>query len=174
MSKLALPDTRFSKAVDPLIARIGIAASWIWVLLLTMIVVNVILRYAFGEGRIEFEELQWHLYSLAFLFGIGYTLMTDTHIRVDVLHERMRPRLKAWIELYGLLLCVLPFIVLVLIYSVPFVVVSYQISEVSQAPGGLPYRWLMKAMLPAAFVVLLLAALSRLTRVWVFLFGGRA
>lgn len=171
MSGFVLPKTRVSRFVDPIIARIGIAASWLWLLLLVVIIANVVLRYAFGEGRIEFEELQWHLYSVAFLFGLGYTLMRDSHIRVDVLYERMRPRTQAWIEFYGLLLCVLPFVVLVLVFSVRFVSVSYDISEVSQSPGGLPYRWLIKAMLPAGFVVLLFAALSRLTRVWVFLFG---
>lgn len=174
MSGLSLPQTRVSKIVDPMIARIGLAASWLWVVLLVVIISNVILRYAFGEGRIEFEELQWHLYSAAFLFGIGYTLMRDSHIRVDVIHERMRPRLQAWIELYGLLLCVLPFIALVLVFSVRFVSVSYEIAEVSASPGGLPYRWLIKAMLPAAFVVLLLAAMSRLTRVWAYLFGNKS
>jgi len=171
MNGETLPQTRLSKLADPLIARIGIAVSWVWVVLLFIIVLNVVLRYAFGEGRIEFEELQWHLYSLGFLFGIGYAVVTDSHIRVDVFHERMRPRSQAWIELYGLVLFVLPFIALVLVYSVRFVAVSYDISEVSQAPGGLPYRWLMKAVLPASFLVLLLASVSRLSRVWVYLFG---
>ena len=173
MAAYSLPQTRLSKIVDPLIARIGIAASWIWVLLLAVVVLNVVLRYVFGEGRIEFEELQWHLYSVAFLIGISYAFMTDSHIRVDVLHEGFRPRIKAWIELYGIILLLLPFVVMMLIYSVPFTAVSFGVSEVSSSPGGLPYRWLIKAMLPIAFALMLAAALSRLSRVWSFLFGDR-
>ena len=71
-------------------------------------------------------------------------------------------------------LALLPFIALVLWFSLPFVQQSWILGEVSQAPGGLPYRWLIKAMLPAGFLLLLLAALSRLSRVWAYLFGDRA
>lgn len=170
-----LPDTRVSRIIDPALAAIGRAISWVWLILLVIIVVNVVLRYAFGEGRIEFEEIQWHLYSAGFLLGLSYAYISDAHIRVDVLHERLHPRTRAWIELYGIVVLLLPFITLVLIYSVPFVVQSYQVGEVSQAPGGLPFRWLMKAVLPAGFLLLLLAVISRLSRVWSFLFlGGEA
>ncbi len=167
-----LPHTAFSRRVDPLLAGIGRCASWIWLVLLGIIVLNVLLRYAFGEGRIEFEEVQWHLYSIGFLLGLSYAYESDVHIRVDVLHERFGERTRAWIELYGILLLLLPFILLVLIFSVGFVAESFAVGEVSQAPGGLPYRWLIKAALPLGFLLLLLAAISRLTRVWALLFSG--
>ena len=137
---------------------------------MAIILVNVILRYAFGEGRIEFEEIQWHIYATGFLLGLGYALQADKHIRVDVLHERFSPALKAWIELYGLLLLALPFFAVVLIYSAPFVRASFGLGEVSVSPSGLPYRWAVKAMLPLGFGLLLLATVSRLSRVWTFLF----
>jgi len=168
---MQLPQTRFSRAVDGAIRRIGDAIAWIWLLLLSVIVCNVLLRYAFGEGRIEFEELQWHLYSVGMLLGLSYCYSADAHIRVDVLHERFSPRLQAWIELYGILLLLLPFITLVLVYSVPFVLDSYRLGEVSASPGGLPLRFLIKAVLPLGFVLLLAAALARLSRVWAALFG---
>jgi len=134
----------------------------------------VVLRYAFGQGRIEFEEIQWHLYASGMLLGLSICYADDAHIRVDVVNERLRPRLRAWIELYGIVLLLLPFIVLILRYSVPFVATSFTLGEVSQAPGGLPLRWLMKSVLPIGFFLLLLAAFARLSRVWVFLFGGSA
>lgn len=168
-----LPHTALSRRLDPLLIAIGRWISWLWLVLLAIIVLNVLLRYAFGEGRIEFEEIQWHLYAVGFLFGLSYAYQDDSHIRVDVLHERFRPRTRAWIELYGIVLLLLPFIALVLIFSVPFVAQSYRLGEESQAPGGLPLRWLMKAALPAGFGLLLLAVLSRLSRVWAFLFAGR-
>ena len=145
-------------------------SSWLWLVLLAVIVLNVVLRYAFGEGRIEFEEIQWHLYSTGFLLGLSYAYQADAHIRVDVLHERLSPALKAWIELYGIVLFLLPFLALVLVFSVPFVFASFELNEVSQAPGGLPLRWAIKAMLPLGFALLTLATISRLSRVWSFLF----
>ncbi len=153
-----------------MLVAIGNAVSWIWMLLLAAIVCNVVLRYAFDQGRVEFEEIQWHLYSIGFLLGLGYALQADAHVRVDVLHERFRPATQAWIDLYGILLFVLPFVALMLIYGVPFVADSFVTGEVSSSPGGLPYRWAIKSMLLAGFALLGLAALSRLTRLWKFLF----
>ena len=166
-----LPQTAFSRWVDSWLVRIGQCASWLWLVLLSVIVINVVLRYAFDQGRIEFEEIQWHLSATGFLLGLGYAYQADVHIRVDVLHERLSPRTQAWLELYGILLFLLPFVALVLIYAVPFVWISFQQGEISQAPGGLPLRWFVKGMLPAGLLLLLLGVLSRLSRVWVFLFG---
>lgn len=165
-----LPHTRWSRRIDNALQTIGRWSSGIWLILLAVIVINVLMRYVFSEGRIELEELQWHLYSIGFLLGLSYAYQADTHIRVDVLHERMQPATQAWIELYGILLFLLPFIALVLIYAVPFVMSSYALSEISPSPGGLPLRWLIKAFLPIGFALLLLAVLSRLIRVWTFLF----
>ncbi|MCZ6658953.1 MAG: TRAP transporter small permease subunit [Gammaproteobacteria bacterium] len=170
---MELPETSLSRAIDPWLVRIGQWASWLWVVLLVVIVFNVVMRYAFDQGRIEFEEIQWHIYATGFLLGLSYAYQADVHVRVDVLHEQFSPDLKAWIELYGILLFLMPFIAIVLIYSVPFVWSSYQLAEVSQSPGGLPYRWAMKAMLPIGFFLLLLATISRLSRVWSFLFFNR-
>ncbi|NKC01737.1 MAG: TRAP transporter small permease subunit [Pseudomonadales bacterium] len=165
-----LPETRLTRAIDRFLERVGVTLSYIWMVLLVIIVVNVLLRYVFSEGRIELEELQWHLYSFGFLLGLSYAYQADAHIRVDVLHERMTPRSQAWIELYGILLFLIPFISLVLVFSMPFVASSWSLGEISPSPGGLPFRWLIKAMLPLGFGLLLLAVLSRLTRVWHFLF----
>jgi TRAP-type mannitol/chloroaromatic compound transport system permease small subunit len=141
---------------------------------LFVIVANVLLRYAFNQGRIELEELQWHLYSVGFLLGMSYAYQADVHIRVDVLHERFSPETKAWIELYGILFLLLPFIALILIYSVQFVSSSYSVGEVSPSPGGLPYRWAMKAILPMGFTLLLLSVVARLIRIWSLLFLEKA
>ena len=171
MAALDLPDTAFSRRVDPLLDWLGRAVSWLWLALLLVIVANVTLRYVFGEGRIELEEIQWHLYSVGFLLGLSYAYRSDSHIRVDVVSERLTQRQRAWLELYGILLALLPFIALVLYYAGPFVLLSWNLSEVSVSPGGLPARWAIKAVLPLGFLVLLLAVLSRFSRVWVFLFG---
>jgi TRAP-type mannitol/chloroaromatic compound transport system permease small subunit len=129
--------------------RVGLLA--LVAVLLLVIVTNVVMRYAFGEGRVEFEEIQWHLYAAGFLLGLSYAAQADAHIRVDVVRDRLPLRWQAWIELYGTLLLLLPFIALILIYGVPFALTSYQLGEHSQAPGGLPWRWIIKSMLPLGF-----------------------
>ena len=168
---LELPQTATTRALDAFVRRVGDAVSWLWLGLVAIVVLNVLLRYAFGEGRIEFEEIQWHLYSIGLLVGLSYCVESDDHVRVDFLRRNMSLRLQAWVELYGILLLLLPFIALVTIYSVPFIAHAFALGEVSAAPGGLPFRWLIKSALFAGFVLLATASVSRLIRVGAFLLG---
>lgn len=170
-SHLQLPHTRLSRIVEPAVQRIGEMISWIWIALLVVVVLNVTMRYLFGEGRIEFEEIQWHLYSVGFLVGLSYGVTTDSHIRVDLFREKMDPRLQAWVELYGILLLLLPFVFLVIIYSIPFIEYSIATSEKSESPAGLSHRWLIKSALLVGFFLLGLIAVSRVTRLMSYLFG---
>lgn len=166
-----LPHTAFSQRVDRAIRAIGATISWIWLLLVVIIITNVTMRYLFGEGRIEFEEIQWHLYSIGFLLGLSYCMESDDHVRVDVIYERFSLRTKAWVELFGTLFLLLPFLLLVLRYSVPFFQFSWSIGEVSDAPGGLPARWLIKSFLIIGIGLLIVITCSRLSRVTAYLFG---
>jgi TRAP-type mannitol/chloroaromatic compound transport system permease small subunit len=143
------------------------------VVLIAVIIVNVTSRYAFGEGRIEFEELQWHLYAIGFLIGLSYCIQNDSHIRIDIFQEHFRPRTKAWIELFGILIFLIPYTAVVLVYAPSFIEYSIRTSEVSSAPGGLPYRWVIKSMMFLAYLLILTAAVSRLSRACALLFGGR-
>ena len=170
MSDNYLPHTPLSRWIDNCFSVIGKTLAFIWLILLTVIVVNVISRHVFSQGYIELEELQWHLYSIGFVFGLSYAYQSDTHIRVDVVHENLSDSIKAWIELYGTLLFLIPFITLILVFSLQFVSSSWAVDEVSSAPGGLPFRYLIKAVLPIGFLLLLLAVLSRLSRIFQFLF----
>jgi TRAP-type mannitol/chloroaromatic compound transport system permease small subunit len=151
--------------VEIALDRITAALSWVWLALIVVIVLSVTLRFAFGIGRIELEELQWHLYALGFLMGLIACATRDRHVRVDVLRERMSQRTRDWVDLYGILLLQLPFLALVLWSAVPFVVDSFSVGERSASASGLPYRWLLKSVLPLSFLLLSLATLSRLSRV---------
>jgi len=167
-----LPRTRLSGALEGIVKVVGDAVSWIWVLLVAVIVVNVTMRYVFGEGRIEFEELQWHMYAIGFLIGLSYAIQNDSHIRIDILHERFSLRTKGWIDLIGFAVFLIPYLFIVLIYSPPFIQYSWSVSEISDAPGGLPYRWAIKSTMFIAYVLLLLAAVGRLVRAAALVFGG--
>ena len=160
------------ESIESAINALGKGLGLIWLLLMLVILVNVISRYLFNQGFIQLEELQWHLYATGFLLGLSFAVTQDVHVRVDVLRERWSPELRAWIEIYGILLLLLPFIVLVLVASWPFVTYSFTTSEISQAPGGLPLRWVIKSVLPLGFLLLALATVARLAKVGRQLFGA--
>jgi TRAP-type mannitol/chloroaromatic compound transport system permease small subunit len=159
-----------SSRVEASLERIAEAFSWVWLALMAVIVLAVVLRFAFGIGRIELEELQWHLYALGFLMGIVACTTRDRHVRVDVFRERMSPRTRDWVDLYGILLLQLPFLVLVSWSALPFVADSFAVGERSASAGGLPFRWLLKSVLPLSFALLFVATLLRLRQVWRRLF----
>lgn len=167
---IPLPETRLSRALDAVVNFIGRTISWLWVILIAIILVNVILRYVFNEGLIIFEELQWHVYAIGFMIGLSFAVVGDRHVRVDVVAERLTVRQRAWIELFGLLLFLLPFSVLVTVEAVPFVMRAWDLNEVSVAPGGLSHRWALKSVIVIAFALIAIAAFSRLSRVTSYLF----
>lgn len=158
--------------VDLLLDRAGAAISWIWLALIAVIVLSVVLRFVFGIGRIELEELQWHLYAVGFLGGIVGCAVRDRHVRVDVLRERMGPRTRQWVDFYGVLLFQIPLVLLVLWSALPFVAESFTTGEESASAGGLTHRWLLKAALPLAFAALGATSLARLRRLAHSLFRG--
>jgi TRAP-type mannitol/chloroaromatic compound transport system permease small subunit len=168
---LDFPQTSVSGYLDTLVGVFHYVINWIWVVLVLLIVTNVVLRYVVGTSMIWMEELQWHLYAVGWMIGLAYALKLDGHVRVDVIADRFSRTARAWIELLGLILLVLPLCYIMLLYGWPFVTRSFQINEVSAAPGGLPYRWIIKSVILVAFALLGLAALSRLLRVTAFLFG---
>jgi TRAP-type mannitol/chloroaromatic compound transport system permease small subunit len=168
---LDFPRNAISNGIDRFVTGLAAVFNWIWLVLIVLIVANVLLRYVVGANFIAMEELQWHLYAIGFLLGLGYAVTLDAHVRVDVVAEHWPERRRAWIELIGLLLFVAPFIYIVIAYAIPFVTRSFMINEVSAAPGGLPYRWAIKAVIILAFAYLGVAALSRVLRVTTDLFG---
>ena len=98
--------------IDNFVLKIGEVFNWLWVFLVIVIILSVILRYVFKNGMIELEELQWHLYCIGWLVGLSSTYIVDSHVRVDVLSERLAYRKKLWFELFGILILFLPFVVL--------------------------------------------------------------
>lgn len=119
---------------------------------------DAIMRYFFSTGSIALQEMEWHLFAMVFLFGIAYALKEDGHVRVDVLYDRFPPRVKAIVNIAGTLLFLLPLSVLIVEGSVWYVNEALTSGEVSGDPGGLPYRWLIKLVIPASFVFLIVSA----------------
>ena len=166
-SRVALSD-----GLDNFVRHVGHAMCWANALLIAVIILQVTMRYGFNSGFVIFEELQWHLYAIAVMFGLSYAQVNDAHIRVDVVHMRLSDRTKRIIEIIGICLFVLPFIYVVFYHSLDFVADSWRTNERSDAPLGLPARWAIKAVIPISFGLLGLAVISRLIRDVVVLVRG--
>ena len=140
----------------------GRGTSWLVLAMVLLIAYDVAMRYLFRTGSVALQELEWHLFALIFLLGAGYTLKHDDHVRVDVLYQSrwMNDRRRAWVNLLGTLVFLIPFCVLIIVSSWPFLHDSFVHGEGSPDPGGLPYRWLLKAAIPAGFALLLLQGIA--------------
>ncbi len=166
-----LPATRLSRWLDGALTAIGKLASWLWLVVTGVIIWAVVSRYVFGQGSVLLEELQWHIAGAGWLLGLAYTLVSDDHVRVDVLHERFSLKTQGWIELIGILVLLLPFLVIAIWEMVPYALSSYQVGETSPAPAGLDQRWILKSIVAISFLLIALAAVSRLCKVTALLFG---
>jgi TRAP-type mannitol/chloroaromatic compound transport system permease small subunit len=168
---LNFPRTLLSDWIEAVLESIGLVINWLWIILVVIIVGNVVGRYALGVNYVWVEEVQWHIYAVGFMIGIGYAMKHDAHVRVDVVAMNLRPTTRAWIELIGILVLLAPVVYVILLYAIPFVEASWRRGEQSSAPGGLTNRWAIKAVIVVAFGYLGLAALARFLRICAFLFG---
>jgi|TARA_X000000368_G_scaffold183791_1_gene145160 TRAP-type mannitol/chloroaromatic compound transport system permease small subunit len=124
------------------------------------------MRYLFNSGSVAIQELEWHLFSIIFLFGSAYTLKHNEHVRLDILYNSklINERMRLWFDVLGTLIFLLPFCVLIIISAWPFVMQAYIHAEISPDPGGLPGRWLIKAAIPIGFFMLLIQGISELLK----------
>jgi TRAP-type mannitol/chloroaromatic compound transport system permease small subunit len=155
---------RLEKIFDKFSDVMGWIAGVLNLLMLVNVFYDAIMRYFFKTGSIALQEMEWHLFAIVFLFGIAYGLKEDGHVRVDVLYDRFSPRNKAIVNLAGTFLFLLPLSVLIIEGSVWYVQEAYTSGEVSGDPGGLPYRWLIKLVIPASFVFLVVSAIGFVIR----------
>lgn len=162
MNALLQQLNKLANAIDQLNEWFGRLTAWLVVALVLLVCYDVSMRYLFQAGSVALQELEWHIFALIFLLGAAYTLKHDEHVRVDVFYQskRMTPRRRAMVNLFGCLFMLLPFCVLMIVSAMPFVEMSFGWSESSPDPGGLPYRWLLKAMIPAGFVLLFLQGVA--------------
>ena len=146
--------------IDDLNKAIGKAVSWLTILLVMVIVVDVILRYTLSITSAASFELEWHLFAVIFLLGAAHTLKEDKHVRVDVFYHRFSERTQAWVNLIGTTVLLLPFCGVAFWESLSFVQSSFILNETSPQPGGLPARWIIKSTIPIGFLLLGLQGIS--------------
>jgi TRAP-type mannitol/chloroaromatic compound transport system permease small subunit len=149
---------RLEKIVDRFSDAIGAVSAALMILMMLNVFFDAIVRYVLRTGSIAMQEMEWHLFAGVFLFGMAYTLKEDAHVRVDVLYEKFPPRTKAIINIAGTLLLLLPLSILIMEGSYGFVMEAWETGEISGDPGGLPYRWAIKTVIPVAFLFLLVSS----------------
>lgn len=147
-----------SQKISAFNEAIGKAVSWLVLLMVVMIVYDVGMRYIFHIGSVMLQELEWHFFDIVFLLGAAYTFKENGHVGIDIVYNSraVSDKTRHWINIIGTVLFLLPFSLLVIHSSLPFVEFAFKINEGSSEPGGLPFRFLIKAMIPLAFILLIL------------------
>lgn len=150
--------------IERLVDVCGRATAWLGLLMMTIMLLIVLLRYFFNAGMIALQEAVVYLHAAFFMLGLAWTLQQDKHVRVDVFLQKFPPRGRAWVELLGGIFLLLPVCALILLSSWHYVGSSWQIFEGSREAGGLPGVFLLKTLIPLVAVLLLLQGLVLIWR----------
>ncbi len=153
---------RLATKIDTLNEWVGRGVSWVTTLLVAVVFTDVVMRYLFNTSYVFTQELEWHLFGFIFLIGAGYTLLYDGHVRVDIFFQRLSPRGRAWVNLFGCILFMAPGCFMIFITSLDFVASSFAVLEDSPDPGGIPFRFILKSCIPAGALLLGLQGISML------------
>ncbi len=156
--------------LNGIVRRVAETSAWLNVVLIGVIFTQVVLRYGFNHGLVPLEELMWHLYAVAFMFGLSYAVANDSHIRVDLVHMSLPRPVQHVLEILGITLLFMPYLWIIIHHSLDWVADSYRVLEGSTSPQGLPHRWIIKSIIPISFFLMFLAALARLIRETLLLF----
>lgn len=154
------PLLRLAEGADALNRAIGLSARWLAVLLVLVQFVVVVLRYAYGSSFVWMQEGVVYAHAFLFMLAIGYAYLLDAHVRVDFFHAGWSERTKAWVELAGVLVCVLPFCWLLAWASWGYVAVSFRMGEGPMQLGGLPLQPYLKGLILVMAGLLALQGMS--------------
>jgi TRAP-type mannitol/chloroaromatic compound transport system permease small subunit len=151
---------KLAGGIDAFVDLVGRITSWLALGIALVMGANVLFRYGFSYGFIWAQELEWHVFVPICLFGMSYALLHGEHVRVDVLFQSFSPRMKHFVDVVAAFLS-MAFCVIVIWLSIPYVYASWSIGEGTSNPGGIEYRYIVKALIPIGFAVLFLQSLSQ-------------
>ena len=154
---------RTARAIEALIDTAGRLTLWLALAMIALVAVNVLLRYAMSLGSVWAQELEWHLLAAMIMLGIGHALQRGEDVRVDLFYARYGPRARWWVDLASLLL-LLAIALLLLKLSLGYVAQSWVVAERSADPGGIPWRWAVKSLIPLGFGMVTLHAVAATIR----------
>ena len=162
---------QLSRLIDGLSEAVGRAAIWLVLIVVVISSGNAVSRFAFNMSSNGLLEVQWYLFSAIFLFCAAYVLKRNEHIRIDVIAGRLSERTQNWIDVFGILVFLLPMALMVAYLSWPVFMNAWTTGENSPNPGGL-IRWPVRLMMPLGFALLILQACSELIKRFAFLTGA--
>lgn len=147
--------------IESLIEVVGRVTLWVALSMIALVAVNVLLRYAFSFGSVWAQELEWHLLAALILLGMSYALQNGENVRVDLFYARYSARKKFWVDVVSVLLLLVVSLIFIKL-SIAYVAQSWAIGEKSPDPGGIPWRWAIKSMIPLGYSLLAVQCLGRL------------
>jgi TRAP-type mannitol/chloroaromatic compound transport system permease small subunit len=148
------------RSIDAVNAAVGRWSAWLALLLVLVTTYDVIMRYVFRASFVFIQEFEWHLFAIMFLITAGFAHLNNSHVRVDIFYAPLSPRTKARIDLVCGILFLFPTCFLLIWTSMPFVAESVRVLEGSPDPGGIPGRFLLKAVIPLGFFLLGIQAIA--------------
>ncbi len=160
----------FSRGVDWVNEHIGRLVYWAVLIMVLVSAANATSRYALNMASNAWLELQWYLFAVVFLLCSGYTLLHNEHIRIDVVSSHLSRRAQVWIDVFGIVVFLLPMTLFILWLSWPIFMNAWTSGEISGSAGGL-IRWPARLLVPAGFFLLSLQGLSELIKRIAFLRG---
>lgn len=152
-----------SRLIDRINEFIGKWISWAILAAVLVSATNAIIRKAFNMSSNAWLEMQWYLFGAAFLLAAAYTLKQNEHIRVDIIYGMFSRRTQHWIDLFGHVFFLMPFVLLMIYYFTPYFLLSYRSGEVSTNSGGL-IIWPAKFLLLAGFALLGIQGISEIIK----------
>ena len=152
-----------SRAIDRFNEFIGKWVSWLVLAAILVSAINASVRKAFDVSSNAWLELQWYLFGAVFMLAAAYTLKQNEHIRIDILYGSRTKRTQDWIDLFGHVVFLLPFCLLMDWLLVPYVIRSFESGEMSSSAGGL-IIWPAKALILAGFLLLTIQAVSEIIK----------
>jgi len=156
--------TALAERIDRLVSGIGRVAAWLTLVVVLLQFALVVGRYLFGLGSIWLSETVIYAHAAVFMLAAAWTLRVEGHVRVDIFYADVSKRKKALIDLVGAILLLLPFILVLLWLSVPYVARSWTILERSQEASGLPLVFVLKTLIPVFAVLMALQGLAQAIR----------
>ena len=152
-----------SRAIDRLNEFIGKWVGWLILASILISAINAVIRKAFNMSSNSWLELQWYLFGAAFLLAAAYTLKQNEHIRIDIIYGLWSRRVQHWIDLFGHVFFLMPFVLLMIYYFVPYFLLSFRTQEISTNAGGL-IIWPAKFLLLLGFFLLGLQGISEIIK----------
>ena len=159
-----------SRAIDAVTERIGRLVYWLVLIVVLISAANAVVRKLFNYSSNAYLEVQWYLFSVIFLFGAGYVLLHNDHVRIDIIQGQLSPRAQNWIDVIGIVFFLWPMSLIIMWLAWPLFVDSYARNEVSTNAGGLTI-WPARLMIPIGFALLLIQSVSELIKRIAYLSG---